>query len=123
MTADGGFAFEARGGDVLRLGGFLVNPKEIEAVIEGFAAVAGAQVVGVDTRAGTRPYAFVTLADGHRFDEAALAAACADRLARFKVPTRIVALDAFPVTEGANGTKIQRQKLREMAAKLGDADA
>lgn len=123
MTADGGFVFEARGGDVLRLGGFLVNPAEIEAVIEACEPVAGAQVVGVETAAGTRPVAFVTLAAGAALDEAALGAACAGRLARFKVPARIVALDAFPVTEGANGTKIQRQKLREMAAGLLAEDA
>lgn len=123
LTEDGGFAFEARGGDVLRLGGFLVNPKEIEAVVEALDGVAGAQVVGVDTPGGARPVAFVTLSGDIRFDEGAVAAGCARQLARFKVPARVVALDAFPVTEGANGTKIQRQKLREMAAELLKADA
>jgi fatty-acyl-CoA synthase len=118
LTEDGGFAFEARDGDVLRLGGFLVNPKEIEAVIEALDAVSGAQVVGVDTPGGARPVAFVTLAEGARFSESAVGNACARQLARFKVPARVVALDAFPVTEGANGTKIQRQKLRAMAATL-----
>jgi len=32
------------------------------------------------------------------------------------VPARVWFLDAFPVTESANGIKIQRAKLREMAA-------
>jgi fatty-acyl-CoA synthase len=31
------------------------------------------------------------------------------------VPVRIFALDAFPTTTSANGTKVQRAKLREMA--------
>ena len=37
-------------------------------------------------------------------------------IAPFKIPARVWFLDAFPVTESANGTKIQRTKLREMAA-------
>jgi hypothetical protein len=34
------------------------------------------------------------------------------------VPQRIFAIDAFPVTPGANATKIQKGKLREMAQAL-----
>jgi fatty-acyl-CoA synthase len=37
-------------------------------------------------------------------------------MAKYKVPVRIIVLDAFPVTKSANGFKIQRAKLREMAA-------
>ena len=37
------------------------------------------------------------------------------RLAAFKVPARLWWVDAFPVVNSANGTKIQRNKLREMA--------
>ena len=75
-------------------------------------------MVGIDSPGGARPVAFVTLEDGGPFNEAAVADACARQLARFKVPARVVSLDAFPITEGANGTKIQRQKLREMASAL-----
>ena len=37
------------------------------------------------------------------------------RLAGYKVPARIFLIDAFPVTDSANGVKIQRAKLRDMA--------
>jgi fatty-acyl-CoA synthase len=37
------------------------------------------------------------------------------RIARFKVPERIWFLDAFPVTQSANGEKIKRADLRAMA--------
>jgi len=40
------------------------------------------------------------------------------RLAKFKVPRRIFPIDAFPVTPGANATKIQKGRLREMAQAL-----
>ncbi len=115
MEPDGGFEFRARLGDVLRLGGFLVSPAEIEDAVQAAPGIAGAQVVAVASAAGTRAVAFVTLEPGAALDEAALAQHCAARLANFKRPTRFVALDAFPVTESANGLKIQRAKLRQMA--------
>jgi fatty-acyl-CoA synthase len=113
--ADGSFVFETRMGDVLRLGGYLVAPSEIEAHLRRHAAIEGCQVVGVADAGGLRPVAFVTLRAGAAFDEAALRRFCGDALARFKVPVRIFALDAFPTTASANGTKVQRAKLREMA--------
>jgi fatty-acyl-CoA synthase len=107
---DGGFAFLTRRGDALRIGGFLVSPEEIEGFLQAQPGIAAAQVV----EAGGRPVAFVIPAPG--YDEAVVQAACRDRLAKFKVPARIVALEAFPVVDGPNGPKIQRNRLREMAA-------
>ena len=43
---------------------------------------------------------------------------CAAELAKYKVPERIIRLDAFPVTTSANGVKVQKAKLRDMAAEL-----
>ncbi len=117
-TADGRFVFIARLGDALRLSGFLVSPAEIEEVLQQHATVAAAQVVGVDTAAGVKPVAFVILRAEEVFDERALIAHCAERIAKFKVPLRVCALDAFPVTPGANATKIQKSKLRELAQGL-----
>ena len=114
------FVYLARLGDTLRLGGFLVNPREIEAYLEGFAEIALAQVVAVDTGRGPRPVAFVIAAADAAIDEAAIIDACQARMARFKVPVRIVALDAFPTTSSANGEKIQKARLREQAQALVD---
>ena len=116
--ADGRFAFLTRMGDALRLGGFLVSPAEIEAVVQEAPGIAACQVVGVPRSEGLMPVAFVTLQHGAAFDEAAVAAHVAARLARYKVPRRIFPVDAFPVTPGANATKIQKGKLREMAEAL-----
>lgn len=112
---EGGFVYLSRAGDVLRLGGFLVNPAEIEAHILTHTAVNGCQVVGAETDRGTAAVAFVTLAPGAAANEAALRAHCKGALGQFKVPARVFVIDAFPTTESANGTKIQRGKLREMA--------
>ena len=115
LTGDGGFVYLARMGDAMRLGGFLVSPAEIEGHLNEHPDVSGAQVVGVDTERGTRPVAFVTLAAEGGFDEAAFRDHCGRSLARFKVPARIFAVDEFPTTRSANGTKIRRAELRRMA--------
>ncbi len=114
-TAEGGFVFLSRMGDVLRLGGFLVAPAEIEARLGGHPSVEGCQVVGVSTPDGPRAVAFVTLRAGAEFDEEALRHHCLAGLARFKTPSRVFSLDEFPTTRSANGTKIQRARLRDMA--------
>ncbi len=113
MHEDGrGFDFATRMGDALRLGGFLVAPEEIEGFLAAQPGVQAAQVVA----AGGRAFAFVIPGPG--FDAAALMEAATRSLARFKVPARILPLEAFPVTEGPNGVKIQRARLREMAEAL-----
>ncbi len=115
MEKDGGFEFLSRMGDVLRLGGYLVSPAEIEDELLSHPVVEAAQVVAATGAGGQRAVAFVVLRRDAAFHEEALRAHCARRLAGYKVPVRILALDAFPVTESANGVKIQRAKLREMA--------
>jgi fatty-acyl-CoA synthase len=118
LLDDGSFLFEARMGDALRLSGFLVSPAEIEAHLQHHPGVEGAQVVGVSTAAGVKPVVFVTLRAGTAFDEAALRAHCEKALARYKVPARIVAIDAFPTTMSPNGLKIRKAELRERARAL-----
>ncbi|MDB5927441.1 MAG: hypothetical protein JWN13_6377 [Betaproteobacteria bacterium] len=114
----GGFVFLARIGDALRLSGFLVNPLEIEAVLNEHPAIETSQVVGVESARGTEAVTFVVLKADAKLDERAVIAHCARRIARFKVPARVFAVDAFPVTHSANGTKIQKAKLREMAVRM-----
>jgi len=112
---DGRFVFLTRVGDALRLGGFLVSPLEIEGVVQEVEGIEGCQVVGVVHGGTLRPVGFVTLRPGGRLDETAAIAHVAAKLARYKVPVRLFAIDAFPVTEGTNATKIQKHKLRELA--------
>jgi fatty-acyl-CoA synthase len=117
-TEAGGFVFLSRMGDVLRLGGFLVSPDEIEGYLLEHPAIDGAQVVGASCPRGPRAVAFVALKGGARFDEEELRAYCRKGLAGYKVPERIVALEEFPTTPSPNGPKIQRARLREMAQGL-----
>jgi fatty-acyl-CoA synthase len=114
-TGDNSFIFLSRMGDVLRLAGFLVNPLEIEAVLDAHPTVRSSQVVGIAGPRGTRAVAFVIARDGAMVDAQALIAHCAQRIAKFKVPEHILPIDAFPFTPSANGNKVQKAKLREIA--------
>lgn len=118
MLTERSFTFLARMGDVLRLGGFLTDPVEIENCLAGHPAVAEAQVVAATTPKGSRAAAFVILKPDARLDEAAVIQHCKAQLAGFKVPALVEAVDAFPTTESANGVKVQRAKLRQMAEEL-----
>ena len=115
LRDDGSFVYLARMGDVLRLAGFLTSPIDIEKELEADPAVHEAQVVQTRVGARDRAFAFVTLTGAAPFDEAAALARCRARLADYKVPVRVVALDGFPVTESANAIKVRKTDLRRMA--------
>jgi len=68
-------------GDVVRVGGFLVNPLEIEEVVVQFPEVAACQIVEVATPQGSRPVGFVVGHAEYRHQEAELIAHCRSKLA------------------------------------------
>ncbi|HRH85558.1 MAG TPA: AMP-binding protein [Rubrivivax sp.] len=112
---DGSFVYQTRAGDSIRLAGYLTAPAEIEEVIKTQPGVAAAQVVAVELDGKTRAVAFAIAEPGAAPDGAAIICAVKDRLAAYKVPARLWWVNAFPVVNSANGTKIQRNRLREMA--------
>lgn len=114
LRGNGAFVYETRAGDAMRLGGFLVAPGEVEDELKSCPGVADAQVVAVDLKGQGRCVAFIVAARTPPQQEV-LTARLRERLAGYKVPARIYVVDAFPVTESANGDKIQRAKLRAMA--------
>jgi o-succinylbenzoate---CoA ligase len=95
--------------DLIISGGENVYPAEIEAVLAAHPAVAEAGVAGQDdTRWGCVPVAFVVLRPGASATSEELTAFCRERLARYKVPTRVHVVDALP--RNAAG-KLLRHKL------------
>ncbi len=121
VDADGALTFVGRRDDALRLGGYLVDPAEVEDVLRQHPALVDAQVVS-GAPPGQRDYAvaFVLVrADAAMPADPALRAWCESRLARHKVPKRFVAVDRFPVRHGPNGDKIRRAVLREWAREGG----
>ena len=117
MRTEEDVVYLSRMGDVLRLGGFLVAPREVEDLLITLPGVSEAQFVAAHGDRGLVPIAFVVLdpTAEDAFDEEALLTECRAVLAGFKVPKRVIPLDEFPTVRGANGDKIQRNRLREMA--------
>lgn len=114
---DDSFTFLTRMNDILRIGGYLVAPEEIEAVIKEDTAVDQCQVVSVSLRQGPRPVAFVVPAAGAKPDHTAITTRCKAQLAIYKVPVRIFEIDEVPVADGPNGFKVLKTVLRDMAQK------
>lgn len=114
-TGNGGFVFVTRAGDVLRLGGYLVAPAEIEAHLQRHEAVDGAAVVAGANDHAAKAIAFVTLKPGATAEESELIAFCRCGLARFKNPARIFIIDTIPTVPGPNGAKVRRNLLRDWA--------
>ena len=121
MRADGSFVYETRKGDAIRLGGFLVNPAEIEDLLKRIPTVADVQVTALEIAGQLRCVAFVVPASGASPAEGEVIDAARAIMAGFKVPARVWFVQGFPTTQSANGTKIQRARLREMARERLDS--
>lgn len=113
--ADGSFVYVERVKDALRLGGFMVSPKEIEAAIKSLDEVADVQVIGIEIGGAMKAAAFIIPVPDQYPRPEVLRQRLRQKVASYKVPDRFWFIDGFPVTEGANGTKIQRSQLRRMA--------
>lgn len=115
LREDGSFVLEARIGDVLKLSGFMVSPAEIESLLLTYPGVTQCSVVGAHKDGRAVAVAFVR---GAAVGESALLGWCRERIARYKVPARVVWLDEFPVTAGANAPKVLKSALRQRAQAL-----
>ena len=94
-------------------GGANIYPAEIERVLDGFEEVVASAVLGIpDERLGERVVAVVEIELGQDFDEAALLERCGTQLARYKVPERLIVVEAMP--RNAMG-KVDRPALTALA--------
>jgi len=119
VSADGrDMEYRGRIGDALRLRGFLVQPSEIEAVVSRHDSVGLVKVVEAQVDERAAAVAFVTARDEDGVDPEDVRRFCAERVAAFKVPARVVVVDSMPTTTGTNGTKIKAAELRERARRM-----
>jgi long-chain acyl-CoA synthetase len=110
--AEGYFFITDRKKDMLLVNGINVYPREIEEVIYQFPGVKEAAVIGKpDARRGEQPVAFVAPNDGTALDSKALQQFLRRRLADYKVPRKILQLEALP--RNATG-KVLKTSLRQM---------
>ena len=113
LDQDGYLFLTDRKKDIIIRGGENISAREIEEVLYAHPLVAEAAVVGApDTAFGERVVAFVVLRGQDQSTAGAdevLSAHCRERLAKFKVPTRIEVLEELP--KNAVG-KVATQELR-----------
>lgn len=101
--------------EMIIVGGENVFPREIEEVLDKHPSVNASAVIGVrDDVRGELPWAFVEMKDGCAFDEPTLRTWCRERLAGYKVPREIRAVEKLP----RNPTgKIMRRELGKEAGR------
>ncbi len=117
FDGQGYLTISGRGKDLVITGGFNVYPKEIELEIDLFPEVLESAVIGLPhPDLGEGVTAVVVLRAGHLgLDEKEMISQLQRRLAKFKVPKRIIAVAELP--RNAMG-KVQKNQLRETYAGL-----
>ena len=100
-----------RGKDLVITGGFNVYPKEVESEIDALPGVVESAVIGVPHKDfGEGVTAVVVREKGARVSEADVAQALEQRLAKFKLPKKVIFVDDLP--RNTMG-KVQKNVLRE----------
>jgi fatty-acyl-CoA synthase len=118
--ADGAYRICGRRKEMYISGGENVFPGEVEAALADCAGVQEAAVIGVpDAKWGEVGCAFVVPRAGHLLDESAVVTAVRQRLAGYKVPKRVVLLDALP---RLGSGKADRRALAALAGAGAPAD-
>jgi len=103
-----------RGKDLIISGGFNVYPKEVEGEIDALPGVLESAVIGIAHPDFGEGVVAVVVADGSApVSEAGILAGLKDRLARYKLPKRVVVVGELP----RNGMgKVQKAQLRDTHA-------
>jgi long-chain acyl-CoA synthetase len=110
VVDDEGYLFLVdRAKDLIIVSGFNVYPAEVEDVLIEHPAVDAVAVVGVPhPYTGEAVKAFVVLAPDVSAEEDDIVAWCADRLARYKCPDKVMFVDELP--KGAGGKVLKRAR-------------
>jgi len=120
VRPDGYLVLTGRSKEVYKSGGELVMPKEVEEVLAAHPGVSQVYAIGlVDERWGEIGCAVVVRTPGVALEEAELIAWSKERLARFKVPRRVLFVEPHDLPTTPTG-KVQKFKLVEMAGALAE---
>jgi malonyl-CoA/methylmalonyl-CoA synthetase len=113
---DGYLSIVGRGKDLIITGGLNVYPREIESLIDDLPGVEESAVVGLPHEDfGEGVTAFLVVKNGAQVTESLVLESLGDRLARFKLPKRVIFLDQLP--RNTMG-KVQKSALRQEYASL-----
>jgi long-chain acyl-CoA synthetase len=111
LDADGYLFIVDRIKDLIKTSGYQVWPREIEEVLAAHPAIADVGVAGIpDAAKGEAVKAWAVLRSGHAATEEELRAFCREKLAPYKVPSRIEFRTDLPKTMVG---KVLRRALRD----------
>jgi fatty-acyl-CoA synthase len=115
--ADGDYAIVGRYKDMIISGGENVYAAEVETVVRQFEGVADAALIGrPDETWGEIGWIIVTSESGASIDDSALLLHCRAKLAKYKVPRRVLLRDELPYSAyGKIDKKVLRAWLDDIA--------
>jgi len=117
MDEDGFIYFVDRRKDIIKSGGENVSSQEVEAVLFKHPAIADAAVIGLpDPYWSEAVTAIVVPAPGQEITEEDVIAFCKKELAGYKVPKKVIKIDALPRNPSG---KILKNELRNRFAEKG----
>jgi acyl-CoA synthetase (AMP-forming)/AMP-acid ligase II len=120
MDADGYLFLASRRTEIIIRGGENIYPNEVEGVLEEEASVRAAAVVGwPDAHWGELVVAVVAPSGPGGVDAHAAMRRCVERLAGYKVPSRLVVVDDLPTTSAG---KVDRRAVRDLVRSALDDD-
>ncbi|MFI5836559.1 amino acid adenylation domain-containing protein [Micromonospora sp. NPDC051300] len=108
LLPDGAVLFVGRSDHQVKIRGFRIEPGEVDAVLRRHEQVRSALTLAAPTATGDRMLVSYYVPAGPDTDPGDLAAFCATALPDYLVPSRLVPVDAFPLT--LNG-KVDRRAL------------
>ena len=113
VIEDGYFRIMGRSSvDIIKSGGYKLSALEIEGVLLTHSSIAEVAVIGVeDDTWGEAVTAFVVIKDGSELSYDSLKIWCGDRMSSYKIPKKLVIVDALP--RNAMG-KVTKPKLGQL---------
>lgn len=115
VRPDGYMELTGRSKELYKSGGELVMPKEVEDILAAHDAISQVFAIGlVDDRWGEIGCAVIVRTPGSALTEKDVLEHCKERLARFKVPKKVIFLDAEQLPTTPTG-KVQKFRLVEYA--------
>jgi acyl-CoA synthetase (AMP-forming)/AMP-acid ligase II len=121
LIDDGVVYFRGRLKSVIKTAGANVSPQEVELALQSCRGVREAYVVGIPAGDRGEDVAAAVISDGAPFDAEAIRLELAKKLATFKIPRFITAIEEGQLPRSSAGEKVNLNELRVLvAARLAD---
>jgi fatty-acyl-CoA synthase len=117
QDAEGYYYIVGRAKDMIISGGENIYPAEVEAILHDHPAVASAALIGLpDPKWGEMPVAVLIAKQNRSLTSEEIVEFCSGKLARYKIPKRVVFVEEFPLL--ASGKVFKRALAEEIQKEL-----